>query len=241
MEKVQLSDEIAEKIYKEIRWGRYAQDHKLPPEVKVAQDMGVSRTLIRDSLMILEREGFISRKHGVGTVINRHVVDIRIRMDLEKEFLNMITEAGYTPETVFVTIERIRANEEISEKLKIAVGEEVFKVDRLITADKKPALYCEDYIALSLVKEENYDTEKLREPIFDFLKEFCHIEVYMDLTEVRAMLCDEELEKYLSVKPGAPILYLDEIGYDFYGTPVLYSKEYYPDSKLHHTILRKKI
>ena len=36
-----------------------------------------------DCLSTLEQEGFISRKHGIGTIINQHVLDVKVRLDLE--------------------------------------------------------------------------------------------------------------------------------------------------------------
>ena len=50
-------------------------------ELTLAKEMGVSRTLIRDCLSALEREGFISRKHGVGTIVNPHILNATTRME----------------------------------------------------------------------------------------------------------------------------------------------------------------
>ena len=101
---LQLSEEVTRSLLKEIRTGRYSQLKKLPPEVELASQLGVSRTLLRDCLAILEREGFISRKHGVGTVINKHVLEVETRMDLEKEFMDMVADAGYVSEIASVEV-----------------------------------------------------------------------------------------------------------------------------------------
>ena len=36
-----------------------------------------------------------TRRHGVGTVINRHVLSVDTRMDIEIEFLDMIRQSGH--------------------------------------------------------------------------------------------------------------------------------------------------
>ena len=54
-----LSEEITQRLLHEIREGCYANCRKLPPELTLAKEMGVSRTLIRDCLSALEREGFL--------------------------------------------------------------------------------------------------------------------------------------------------------------------------------------
>ena len=50
-----LSEEITQRLLHEIREGCYANCRKLPPELTLAKEMGVSRTLIRDCLSALER------------------------------------------------------------------------------------------------------------------------------------------------------------------------------------------
>ena len=85
-EKMSLTEMATQKILAQIREGEYREAQRLPPEKEIALQIGVSRTVVRDAMAVLEREGFISRKHGLGTVINRHVIAITNRMDLEQEF-----------------------------------------------------------------------------------------------------------------------------------------------------------
>ncbi len=236
-----LSEDITQRLLLEIREGRYAGCEKLPPEVTLAQEMGVSRTLIRDCLAALEREGFISRKHGVGTIINAHVLDVTTRMDLEKEFLEMVKDAGYQAEMIAMEIEACGADANVAAKLRITEGETVFKSARLVTADGRPVIYCLDYIPARAVTSEDYDLALLKRPVFEFIDQYCGKQVYMDLTEVRPVIAGRELAQILQVSEQAPLLYMDETGFAFTGERLLYSMEYYVDGILRHTVLRKKI
>ena len=226
-----LSEEITQRLLHEIREGCYANCRKLPPELTLAKEMGVSRTLIRDCLSALEREGFISRKHGVGTIVNPHILNATTRMDLEKEFLEMVSDAGYVSDM---------KEKEVAAKLHIEEGDLVLISERLVTADGRPAIYCMDHIAEANTKE-GYDIRLLKEPVFKFIEQCCEQEIYMDLTEIRAVAAGEDLAEILNVDRQAPLLYMDEIGYSFMGEPLLYSREYYVDGILSHKILRKKI
>jgi DNA-binding GntR family transcriptional regulator len=130
---VQLSEEVVNRLLKEIKYGKYAGLLKHSSEVKMAEEMGVSLSVIRDSLSVLEQEGFVIRKHGVGTIIiNKHVLNVVKRIDLEKEFMGTISDAGYTPDVAFAKAQIVKANETFAKKL--------------VTADGKPAIYCVDYI-----------------------------------------------------------------------------------------------
>ena len=50
-----ISDRIVGALLEELRTGRYAQTDRLPAEVDLAAELGVSRTVIRDALSEMER------------------------------------------------------------------------------------------------------------------------------------------------------------------------------------------
>lgn len=236
-----LSEQISQQLLKQLREGIYSQVSRLPPEMEIAAQLNVSRTVVRDSLAALEREGFITRKHGVGTIVNRHVLAVKTRMDLEEEFLDMIRNAGYTPGVADTRVRYSRADEYLAERLQIAPGDELIQVWRLINADGIPAISCVDSLPKALVQSEDYDLEELRKPIFCFLKNYCLTDVFMDLTEVEAVAATEELANDFGVEVGTPLLRMNELGFDLRGRPVLHSDEHYRTGLLHHTVLRKKI
>ncbi len=240
-EKQQLYKTIIDQLLNEIKTGKYSNFQKLPPEIEIAKDFGVSRTLIRDCLMTIEQEGFITRKLGVGTVINKHVLDIVTRMDLELEFMEMVEQAGYKPGIAYVKINEALINEEVSKKLKLEKNDLLISVEKVITADGKPAIFCIDFIPKKLIISKNPDYELLKKPTFDFLKKYCNLEVYMDLTEVKAVNTNQYLAGILNIDVGTPIMFMDEIGYSFKGKPILHSQEYYADGIFNQTVLRKKI
>ena len=242
MEKqAQLSEVITQRILHEIKDGTYKHESKLPPELEIAAYLGVSRSIIRDSLSALEREGFISRKQGVGTMINRHVLSVVTRMDLEEEFLDMIANTGKVAGLLRVSVSYGLAEEQLAQKLKIQPNTEVIHVTRVITADGQPAIYCIDSFSKALIRDGQYEEEDLRKPIFDFLTRFCHTEVFMDLTEVKAVAAEGDVASCFQVPNGTPLLFMDEVGYNFKGTPVLHSSEYYNNGIITHMVLRKKI
>ncbi|MDD2371583.1 MAG: GntR family transcriptional regulator [Firmicutes bacterium] len=240
-EKQQLYKTTIEQLLKEIKTGKYSNLQKLPPEIEIAQDFGVSRTLIRDCLMSIEQEGIVTRKLGVGTVINKHVLDVVTRMDLELEFMEMVEQAGYKPGISYVKINETIINEEVAQKLKLNKNDLLVSVEKVITADGKPAIFCIDYFPKKIITHKSPDYELLKKPIFDFLNKFCGVEVYMDLTEVKAINTDQYLSSILNIDVGIPIIFMDEIGYSFKGKPILHSKEYYADGIFKQTVLRKKI
>ena len=224
----------------EMKFGRYAAVDRLPRETVLSEELGISRTQLRDALADLEREGFIARRHGVGTVINRHVLAVQNRMDIETEFLDMIRQSGFTPGQAFVELDECRADSNVAEKLGIPVDTEVLCVRRLCTANGAPAIYSEDFIDKRRVYGA-YDQADMLLPIFDFLRDYCGTAAVMDLTELHAVSADQTVAAALGVAQGTPLLNMEEVDFDIEGNPILYSRQYYPDGIVRQTVLRKKL
>ena len=223
-----------------MRSGEFSACERLPRESVLAESLGISRTQLRDILASLEREGFITRRHGVGTIINRHVLDAHTRMDIEVEFLDMIRQNGHQADVAFVRISDGTADKKIAGQLQIPEGTPIIRIARLCTADGRPAIYCEDVIEKALAKG-NYTIKDFKLPIFHFLQQFCGIVPYMDLTDLRPAVADAALAEVFQVPMGSPLLNMDEVDFDIDGKPVFCSNEYFADGIFRHTVMRKKL
>lgn len=234
------SKTIRARLLSAMKDGEYAQQERLPRENVLAEKLGISRTQLRDILASLEREGFITRRHGVGTLINRHVLDVPTRMDIEVEFLDMIRQSGKEPAVACVRVTDAQADERVASRLGIAQGAAIVRVARLVTADGVPAIYCEDMVDRARV-HGSAAPEDYRLPFFHFLRQFCGATPYLDLTDVHPAAADAGLAEVFQVPVGTPLLFMDEVDYDIDGRPVFCSREYYVDGVIRHTVLRKKL
>lgn len=61
-----LYQSIAEDLKNKIAEGEYPVGSKLPPERVIAQDFGISRTVVREAVIMLEIEGIVSVRKGSG-------------------------------------------------------------------------------------------------------------------------------------------------------------------------------
>lgn len=234
------SKTIRAQLLASMKNGEYASSERLPRESVLSERLGISRTQLRDILASLEREGFITRRHGVGTIINRHVLNVQTRMDIEVEFLDMIRQSGHQAAVAFVRVSDGTADAKIADQLKIPEGTPIIRIARLCTADEKPAIYCEDVIEKAIAKG-NYTLKDLKLPIFHFLQQFCGVNAYMDLTDVRPAAADAALSEIFRVPIGTPLLNMDEVDFDIDGKPVFCSREYFVDGIFRLTVMRKKL
>ncbi|NOZ71809.1 MAG: FadR family transcriptional regulator [Chloroflexi bacterium] len=77
--KERLVDRVVKEVEDRIISGELPPGAKLPPEREWAEQMGVSRTVIREAARILAAKGLLLTQHGVGTTVRKltsqHVVE----------------------------------------------------------------------------------------------------------------------------------------------------------------------
>lgn len=67
--KERLVDRVVDELERLIISGELEPGAKLPPERELAEQVGVSRTVLREAVRILVTKGLLATKHGVGTVV----------------------------------------------------------------------------------------------------------------------------------------------------------------------------
>jgi len=235
-----MSTQVSLLLIRELKSGVFANSEKLPAEVELSEQLGVSRTVIRDALSDIEREGFIERTRGVGTVINRNIVNLTNRLDLKLEYNELILNSGYHPSTDSINLRLETANEELAGKLDVDLGAEILVCEKRILAGTIPVIYSFDYLCIDLFKEVNYKTIDWSRPIFDILEKYCGVMVTTDITKVSATNADEYIRSKLNLRSGEALILLDEVGYGKPNRPLLRSLEFYTDF-FDFFMLRKKL
>ena len=234
-----MSTQISSLLIKELKDGAFAQADRLPSEVELAERLGVSRTVIRDALSDLEREGLIERVRGIGTVVNRQIVELVNRLDLKLEYNELILSTGYRPATDSIQLRLEPADAEMAEKLELDEGAELIVCEKRILAGNTPVIYSYDYLARSLIDLPDLNNIDWSVPIFDILDRYSGLTVVTSLARVRAVVGSQEIRRRLELAEDKALVMLDEIGCGKLGRPVLRSFGFYTDF-FDFTMLRKK-
>ncbi|MGI9436318.1 MAG: FadR/GntR family transcriptional regulator [Geminicoccaceae bacterium] len=89
-----MSQRVTDRVYQEvrnlIRSGEIAPGGRIPNERRLAETKGVSRTQVRDALLMLQKEGLVERKIGSGTYLSERapqiieLKDAAVDMSLER-------------------------------------------------------------------------------------------------------------------------------------------------------------
>lgn len=229
-------DEVSEQVRALIE--QYAGEGRLPSEPELTRLLGVSRATLRQALSQLESERIITRRHGVGTFVNRRVLNIGTRLDQVWDFQEMIQMAGYEPGVRHESLSLEPATDVLRATFALPAGEEVLTTTNLFLADDVPVIYCVDVIPARLVRMA-YRDEELHGPVYRFLEERCHQRVDYNITQLLAIGAPELIAAHLQCKAGAPLHYFEEVGFNAFDEPIIYSEEYYAPSFFEFKIVRK--
>jgi GntR family transcriptional regulator len=221
-----LAGACAAELSRAIARGTYPAGGRLPSEEELALELGVSRATVRDALRSLADRGLIVRRHGRGT----YVADRPIKKDLSRNFgiTTMIRAAGYHPTTAERTITTARARPDVADRLAIAPGDPVVTLSRLRLADGRPVVASTEVLPLSVVEPE--DLEALadeHQSLYGLLFKLRGVVIYRGEAELAPVAATRDLARRLGVRPGAPLLRINQVDYDGSGNPVLYSVEYH--------------
>lgn len=234
-----ISTKLTAKLIDELRFGDFKNDDRLPSEVELAERYKVSRSVIRDVLSNLEREGFVERGRGIGTLIHRDIVNLENRLDLKYEYYQLIRGVGAVPSCDNVRLHEKPADEELAVRLDIDVGETVIVCEKRILANGKPVIYSIDHLPQQLFGNIDYKMLAWDTPVFDLLEEYCGIVVDTDIASLQVVNATESWAKTLEVPAGQALFFVDEVGYYKLSRPIIQTFGYYTNF-FNFAMLRKK-
>ena len=234
-----LIERLKKDMHDRIVDGRFAPGERLPSEPELAELFGVSRNSLREAIGLLENEGYLIKRKGIGTFITESDPIIKGGIERLKGIGEFIKEKGYVPGSIVEKLEQIDCGTQLAERLNLEPGEKAIKIETLKTASGKPVASCMDIIPVKFLKGL-VEAGALKESIFDYLETRHGITISFAECDLVPSVSDEVLAGKLNVEIGSPLLLLEQIHYDDQGRKVLFSKSFFPASKFAFKLIRKR-
>lgn len=198
--------------------------NRLPSEEKLAELLGVSRTTIREALMVLDREGVISKKQGVGNLIHKSTLNSKMRIDKYTDFKDLLEDDGYN-----VEIERNELtwiDDFAKHNLKdLNIPKDRYLLDEVIYfADREPAI-----LTYNLVSEHNLKSDPTKNnEEFNSLSEFLAIytgkKISHSISNFWPDKADKETSEILRINENEAIISWRETFYGIFDEKICFSK-----------------
>ena len=229
-ERKTLTEVAQQELRKAITEGVYRPGSQLPTEAELCEMLGVSRTVVREALRMLEDDGLVARRHGVGTFVRNH--PILKNLNFNFGITEMIESAGFQPGTSHLAIQKETADAEKAEQLHVAVGTPLVTVERVRTANGRPVVYSLDTLAESLLEHSDFDPQRLlTESIYNILQISLGKVIEYGIARLLPVAAPRHVAEKLQLPASSLTLYIVQTDYSAGDEPLVYSCEYHlPDA-----------
>lgn len=196
---IRLKEIIRERILS----GEWAPGGLIPSERELCERYGISRMTARQSITELVNEGLLYREQGKGTYVGRpKIAQQLLRLT---GFTEDMKSREQRPGAKVLSAEMWPADEATAERLRIKIGQPVYRLRRLRLADFEPLALetsCVSFIGCERLLDNNLERDSLYQ-LLEVAYDVPPLEAEQELEADRAA---EDEAQLLNVAVGSPVL-----------------------------------
>jgi GntR family transcriptional regulator len=211
---------IAGEIKKKIRDGTYPPESRLPAETDFSAELQVSRATLREALSLLEREGFITRLHGVGSFVRGPEQQMVSSFTKRETMIDLIALSGYHATIRMLESRSGVLDAETCADLELPDGSEGLIFSALYSASEMPLVFTKEYAPLALFPRAPLFLRDDCADLSDFLARNTRHPPVATLTKLKGVLPSEEVMRTLMIDPNSPVIRQRFIVYDKTKRPI---------------------
>ena len=223
---------IADALRGRITSGELTPGARLTSQRALAQQFGVSLMTLRQALELLEREGLIACRHGLGTFVASRTIDYDILQF--RTFAGDLRSHGEPVETRFLRSQFAPADRRVQAGLRLASGDRVFVLERLRLVAGRPVSLQRSLLPEAL-GQEVAKADLTVTPLRQVLSFKLGIEIARAREEVSAVKLRGREARELNCRPGAPAFYSERVSWATDGEPVVFDRVYIPGDRFRIT------
>ena len=222
---VPLYFQVAQHLEEAISSGRIPPGTLFDNEIVLAERLGLSRPTMRRAMQHLVDKGLVVRRRGIGT----RVMQPKVRRPLELTSLfDDLTSAGQAPSTELLSFETISADASIAEKLRVEIGDDVIRVERLRCAQELPIALLTNYLPQRLA---TFGAEDLERGVLYALLRSRGVHLHSAVQTVGARTASAAEARQLGEPRRAAVLTMQRVSFDDRGDTVEWGDHVYAASR----------
>ena len=208
-------------IYDRINKGIYEPGESIPSENEIQKQFKISRITVRRAIRELEQEGYLDKKPGKGTFVQKVEVDHKIAQELNNitTWTETMKKKGYKPGTSHIEISIVLPPKEVTNILNIDSNTKVLKIKRFRTGNDRPFSIMKNYLLQHYVPNIEKKGLENTESLYELLENKYNIKFGKAKEMVEARKAGDEESDFFGIKKGAPVLAITRYTYDTNGIP----------------------
>ena len=204
---IDIADDIRSKIFDK----KYTYGQKLPYEYVLCVAYHCNKETMKKALDILVKEGLIIRRRGAGTFVKDFDPLTEGSMNKFGRGLTAQYEGIKEVTSEVLEFEVIPADQLLSEKLQIEIGDFVYHIIRLRFLDKIPHLIDITYMPISVIP--NLKLQHLKGSIYEYIEKVLKLKIQSCHLTINAALSTPLEQQYLGLKENEPYIQEEQISF----------------------------
>ena len=214
--------EAVEKLKDFIVVNRLAPNTRIPSERDLCEMWGVSRTTLRQAVDTLVGRGVLYRVNGAGVYVsvgkkNRNMVGV-------DSMVGELRQQGSILAKKIISVRKVEATKQISKKLHVLLGQEVYEYILLRKIDGVPCFLETTYLDCERYPDfEKYYTDKTS--MGRILKNVYHRKQISGEEHISVTYAGEQEAALLEIIPDSPLFFTSGVVKDEEGVIIMYYKQ----------------
>jgi GntR family phosphonate transport system transcriptional regulator len=215
-----LWQQIAQSLRDDIISGGVEPGTQLPTESELASRFSVNRHTVRRALSALSNDGYVEATRGRGTFVAEHPIHYPI--GTRTRFSEIVSAQDLQPGGRLIASASEKCSEFIAEKLGIAEGDQVTRLEVLRVANGQPVARATSWFVSTLVPNLINDYAETGS-ITKALERAGFADYKRQSSRISAGLANTDDRKHLRVNLKAPVLLVESVNASGEGKPLQYS------------------
>jgi GntR family transcriptional regulator len=213
---------------------------RLPSESALADRFGVSRSALREALKLMEEERVILCQHGVGRFLAPQIAGIYSE-DIThlKSVSELSISLGTTLTCKVLSVNEYQADDVIAGYLDLQPGAPLVALERVWHGKGCPIIYSMDYFSRTFA-EGALTVARFEGSLLALIEKDNHLHVNYAKTSIKAVQMEQGLLARLGMENSGPWIFLEQLNFDIYNHPLIFSRDYYNTQKFQFRVLRKR-
>ena len=231
--------DIANDIRQKIVNQEYTFGQKLPYEYVLCMSYHCNKETMKKALDILVKEGLIIRRRGAGTFVKDYDPSSEDKTYYSGRGLTARYAGKKEVTSQVIEFEVIPADEHLSKKLQIDIGDFVYHIIRVRFLDKIPHLIDISYMPISIIP--NLKLENLKGSIYEYIEKVLKLKIQSCHLTISAALSTPLEQEYLGLKECEPYIQEEQISYLINGAIFEYTlaRHHYNNLELQTIVLKE--
>lgn len=212
---VPMYQQISSILERQISEGVYKEGEKIPTEIQLMEQFGVSRTTVRLAIKEITKSNLVKKIPGKGTFVNK----VFHNLEEFKVLYEALIDIGIIPERELLEFEKVHATPEMKRSLGFKENAKVLRIIRLLHVNKKPIAMVDITLHPELIDAIQKD-EARKHPVYQFLSDKKGLRFKQSDLEIFAEGASKEVAEVLQINENDSVIGTKRVLYTDNAEPV---------------------